>query len=305
MSRRRKGRPINGWIVIDKPQDWTSTQIVGRIKRLTQAQKVGHAGTLDPLATGILPLACGEATKTVPYLVDAQKTYQFTVKFGAATDTDDCEGQVIETSDLRPSDQAITAALPEFTGTIEQTPPVYAAVKINGERAYDLARRGETVELAARTVRIDRLSMVDRPDLDHAEFEMDCGKGTYVRALARDLGRKLGCLGHVVALRRVAVGPFGEHNALTLSAFEQVTDGGHLSECLIPLTTALADIPAFAVTEPQAHRLRAGQAIRIGDHLTSATIVDGVTVQATCRGALVALTRFTAGELDPMRVFNH
>jgi tRNA pseudouridine55 synthase len=305
MARRRKGRPINGWIAIDKPQGWTSSKAVGRVKHLIQAQKVGHGGTLDPLATGILPLACGEATKTVAYVMDAAKRYRFTMRFGAATDTDDIEGTVIETDEKRPDDAAISALLPGFTGEIDQTPPAYAAVKINGERAYDIARRGETIDLPSRKVRVDELTFVRRIDADHAEFEMACGKGTYVRSIARDLGRQLGCFAHVASLRRLAVGQFDEDNAVTLEALEQVVENDSLHQLIIPVTTALADIPAFAVTEPQAHRLRSGQAIRIGERLISADIAEGRTVQAVCHGALVALTRFEAGELDPMRVFNN
>src|SRR6478672_7649253 len=213
-QRRREKRDVHGWIVLDKPVGMTSTHAVSVIKRLFSARRAGHAGTLDPLATGALPIALGEATKTVPFVMDGRKLYQFTVRWGEERDTDDAEGRVIETSDQRPSSDAIKALLPSFTGSIQQVPPRYSAIKIEGERAYDLARDGETVELAARTVEIGSLRLVDVPDADHAVLEAECGKGTYVRSLARDLGRALGCFGHVSALRRAAVSPFGPESMI-------------------------------------------------------------------------------------------
>ena len=211
---------MHGWLVLDKPVGMTSTQAVGAIKRLFTRKRAGHAGTLDPLASGCLPIALGEATKTVPFVMDGRKVYRFTVRWGEERDTDDADGRVTATSDARPTRAAIEALLPRFTGTIAQVPPRFSAIKIEGERAYDLARDGETVELAARPVEIHRLELVDMPDADHAEFEAECGKGTYVRALARDIGRALGCFGHVEALRRKAVGPFGENDMISL---EQLT----------------------------------------------------------------------------------
>ena len=305
MSRtRHKGRPINGWLVVDKPQGIGSTQVVAMVKRLTGAQKAGHGGTLDPLATGVLPVALGEATKTVPYVMDSAKAYEFTLRFGEARDTDDAEGAVIASSDARPVDAAIEAALPRFLGVVLQRPPTYAAVKVQGERAYDLARRGEAVELAPREVRIDELRLVGRPDADHARFEMVCGKGAYVRALARDLGEVLGCHAHVVQLRRTEVGPFTADRAVPLAALEGIVADDSLPQVLVSVATALADIPALAVTEPQALRLRAGQSIRVSPQLVvGGERADGA-IKVTRGGDLVALGRLDGAELMPVRVFN-
>jgi tRNA pseudouridine55 synthase len=304
MSRARRGRPIHGWLAIDKAAGQTSTDVVNRVKRLTQAQKCGHGGTLDPLATGVLPIALGEATKTVQYVMDARKTYRFTLRLGEARDTDDAEGKVVATSEQRPSDGEIEAALVPFRGEILQRPPAFAAVKVQGERAYDLARRGEPVALEPRRVRIDDLRLVARPDPDHASFEMLCGKGAYVRALARDLGEALGCLAHVAELRRIAVGPFGLDRALTLDALERLVEEDSLPQALISVATALAGIPALAVTEPQALRLRSGQPIRIVPRLLGEDAVDGSTIKVTQAGELVALARLEGAELSPLRVFN-
>ncbi len=305
MARRRvKGVPIHGWLAIDKPAGMTSTQVVTRVKYLTQAQKAGHGGTLDPLATGVLPLALGEATKTVAYVMDAPKTYRFRVRFGESRDTDDAEGRPTATSDRRPGDAEIEAALPGFVGEIEQRPPRFAAIKVQGERAYDIARRGEEVELEPRPVRIDRLVMVDRPDADHADFEMACGKGAYVRALARDLGEQLGCFAHVAALRRTSVGSFVADRAISLDALEQLVGDDALPQVLISVSTALAGIPALAVTEPQALRLRAGRSIHVSPRLFVAEPEDGTTVKVTRGGELVALARLDGAELSPVRVFN-
>jgi tRNA pseudouridine55 synthase len=304
MARRKPtGRPINGWLVIDKTDGMTSTHVVNVVKRLTQAQKVGHGGTLDPLATGVLPIAMGEATKTVAYIMDARKAYTFTLRFGEQRDTDDSTGVVIATSEHRPSDAEIRAALPRFVGAIQQVPPQYAAVKVQGERAYDIARRGETVELAAREVRIDELELVGRPDPDHAEFRMACGKGAYVRAIARDLGQALGCCAHVAALRRTEVGAFPIANAISLDALARIVEDDTLPQVLIPVTTALAGIPALAVTEPQAHRLRAGQAVRVTPALLGEDVHEPATVRAMRAGELVALARLEGMELSPVRVF--
>lgn len=215
MSRRKKGNPVHGWVVLDKPLGMTSTQAVGLVRRLFNAQKAGHAGTLDPLATGILPIALGEATKTVPYAVDGAKAYRFTVRWGAETDTDDSEGRIVRQTSERPLLPEIEAILPKFIGEVLQVPPAYSAIKVDGERAYDLARSGEQVELAPRSVFIDALRLVDMPDADTSVFEAECGRGTYVRALARDMGRMLGCFGHVIALRRTRVGGFTVDNAVT------------------------------------------------------------------------------------------
>jgi len=303
MSRRRKGKRINGWLIIDKPPGITSTAVVARVKRLTDAAKAGHGGTLDPLATGILPIALGEATKTVMYVMDAAKRYRFTVRFGGSTTTDDSEGEVLRTSDVRPSDAEIEAMLPAFTGTIMQRPPDFAAVKIQGERAYDIARRGDVVDLPERPVRIDELVLVERPDADHAVLEAASGKGAYIRALARDLGERLGCLGHVVALRRLQVGPFGAEGAISLDALAEITEADSLQQVLVSVSTALADIPALAVTEPQAARLRSGHPIRISPRLVFGDTVEGGTIKALADGDLVALGQLRDGELCPLRVF--
>jgi tRNA pseudouridine55 synthase len=315
---RGKGIPLHGWLNIDKPLGVTSTQVVAAVKRLTGAQKVGHGGTLDPLASGILPIALGEATKTVSYVMDGRKTYGFTVRWGQTTDTDDAEGQITATCDLRPNRDAILAALPAFIGEITQVPPRYSAIKVDGARAYDLARDGATVELNARTVRVDGLTLRDQPDADHARFLLECGKGTYVRSLARDLGVALGCLGYVVALRRLQVARFSEATSISLddlagfkdSAGPNVAPAEWLGPCLLPVKTALDDIPALAVTEPEAHRLRQGQSLpllrradldrvsgmdRLGD--------DGI-VLALAGDEPVALLALDGGQLHPVRVFN-
>lgn len=304
-GRSRKGRPVNGWLAIDKGPGITSTDVVTRVKRALNAQKVGHGGTLDPLATGVLPIAMGEATKTVAYVMDASKTYAFTVRFGEARDTDDAAGVVLRTSERRPADEDVRAALPRFVGAIMQTPPTYAAVKVQGERAYDLARRGEAVELQPREVRIDELALVGRPDADSATFHMVCGKGAYVRAIARDLGELLGCHAHVSALRRTRVGAFTVEQAVTVEAFADMAAEETWPQIVVPLATALAGIPALAVTEPQALRLRAGQSVRVPPQLVDGEAPEGATVRAMRAGEVVALGRLEAGEFAPLRVFHH
>jgi tRNA pseudouridine55 synthase len=303
MARQRKGLPVHGWLIFDKPQGMTSTQAVSRVKRLYQAAKAGHAGTLDPLATGVLPIALGEATKTVPFVVDGSKEYRFTVRFGAETDTDDAEGKVIARSDLRPSRADIEAKLADFTGEIEQVPPRYSALKVDGARAYDLARDEEDFELLPRRVSIDRLSLIDHPDEDHAVLEARCGKGTYVRALARDLGRALATYGHVAALRRTRVGAFGEEQAVTLDKLENLSESGRetLLEALLPVEAGLGDLPALAVSASDAGRLRQGRAVILRGR--DAPILTG-TLYATSRGALVALCEMEQGQLKPRRIFN-
>lgn len=304
MARQRKGLPVHGWLIFDKPQGMTSTQAVSRVKRLYQAAKAGHAGTLDPLATGVLPIALGEATKTVPFVVDGSKEYRFTVRFGAEADTDDAEGKVIARSDQRPSREDIEAKLADFTGEIEQVPPRYSALKVDGARAYDLARDQEDFELLPRRVSIDWLSLIDHPDEDRAVFEARCGKGTYVRALARDLGRALRCCGHVEALRRTRVGPFSEDRAVPFTTLETLAErGGHeaLMTAIEPVEIALGDLPAIQVSGPDADRLRRGQAVLLRGR--DAPIVEG-TVYATARGTLVALGEVARGELHPRRIFN-
>ncbi len=299
-------RDVHGWVVLDKPIGMTSTHAVSIVKRLFAAKRAGHAGTLDPLASGCLPIALGEATKTVPFVVDSRKAYGFTVRWGEERDTDDAEGRVVNTSAARPDAAAIQALLPRFTGTIEQVPPRFSAVKIDGERAYDLAREGEAVEIAPRPVAIHRLALVATPDPDHAVLAAECGKGTYVRALARDLGRAHGALGHVAALRRSRVGPFGEGDMISLERLESLchraaTGEASLADFLLPIETALDDIPALAVSPADAARLRRGQAVLLRGRDAA---VSGGVVQVACSGQLVAIAEVDRGEVVPRRVFN-
>ncbi|MGD9802598.1 MAG: tRNA pseudouridine(55) synthase TruB [Hyphomicrobiaceae bacterium] len=304
MARRKKGNPVHGWLVLDKPRAVTSTQALGAVKRLYAAQKAGHAGTLDPLATGILPIAFGEATKTVSFAVDGQKAYRFTVKWGEETATDDAEGEVTERSDGRPTRLQIEALLPDFTGEISQRPPSFSAIKVDGNRAYDLARDGEVVELAERMVVIEELRLVDMPDPDSATFEAVCGKGTYVRSLARDMGRRLGCFGHVSALRRTRVGPFSEDDAVTVDELQAAADaaaGADLGQFLRPVEAALADVPELAVSQSDAANLALGRSVLIRGR--DAPVMTG-PIFATCKGRLVALGEIEKGALHPTRVFN-
>ncbi|HEY4171045.1 MAG TPA: tRNA pseudouridine(55) synthase TruB, partial [Reyranella sp.] len=258
---KRPKNKVDGWVVLDKPLGLGSTQAVGKVRWLFAAEKAGHGGTLDPLATGILPIALGEATKTVPFIMDGRKVYRFTLRFGEARSTDDGEGEVIAASDVRPTDEAIRVALGPFIGDIQQMPPAFSALKIGGQRAYDLARAGETVELKPRTVTIDRLELLARPDADHADFVVGCGKGTYIRSLGRDLAKALGTVGHLSALRRTAVGPFREEAAISLPKLEVLGHNSRLLGALVPVATALDDIPALALTGTQADRLRHGQPV--------------------------------------------
>jgi tRNA pseudouridine55 synthase len=303
---RRKGRPISGWLCLDKPAGLTSTAVVNKVRWLTQAAKAGHGGTLDPLATGVLPVALGEATKTVAYVMDGRKAYRFTARLGEARTTDDAEGEVLATSELRPATAEIEAALAAFRGTIEQVPPQFAAVKVDGERAYDLARRGEVVELQPRTVQVDELRLVERPDPDHVVLELVCGRGTYVRSLVRDLGAMLGCLGHVVALRRLRVGAFHSEQAISLETLATLVADDALPQALIPVTAALTELPSVALTGPQAHRLRTGQSVKVPPQLLIGELpeAEAATVRAMAAGEMIALARLQGGELSPVRVFN-
>ena len=301
---RRKGRPIHGWLSLDKPEGMTSTEAVARVRRITQAAKVGHGGTLDPLATGVLPIALGEATKTVTYIVDGRKHYRFTARLGEARSTDDREGEVTAQSPKRPDTAAIEQALPAFVGTILQVPPRFAAIKVEGERAYDLARRGDPVELAPRPVEIERLALVERPDRDHLVLELVCGRGTYVRAVVRDLGEKLGCFAHVAALRRLRVGPFRAESAISLETLVQLVEDDALPQALVSLPAALQEMPALPLTGPQAERLRAGQKVRVTPELVIGTPAQDGTVRAMAAGEVVALARLQGGQLSPVRVFN-
>src|SRR5476651_1394578 len=303
---KRDKRDVHGWVVLDKPVGMTSTHAVSVVKRLFTAKRAGHAGTLDPLASGCLPIALGEATKTVPFVMDGRKFYRFTVRWGEERDTDDAEGRVVAESSLRPTADAIRALLPSYTGTIQQVPPRYSAIKIEGERAYDLARDGEVVELVARPVEISRLELTEAPGADHAVLEAECGKGTYVRSLARDIGRSFGCFGHVSALRRVAVGPFTEETMISLEQLEAVchraaVGEARLADALMPVETALDDIPALAVSQADAARLSRGQAVLLRGR--DAPNFRG-PVYATVSGQLVALADLDHGEIVPKRVFN-
>ncbi len=313
MARRRKGSPVHGWVVVDKPKGATSTQVVGLVRRIFEAQKAGHAGTLDPMATGVLAVALGEATKTVPFVMDAQKTYRFTACWGEARDTDDAEGRVTATSDRRPSRAQIEAMAIRFTGEIIQVPPAYSAIKVDGERAYDLARDGEAPALEPRTVFVKSVRLVGEPGPDRAEFEMVCGKGTYVRAWVRDLALALGTVGHVGALRRTAVGGFTENQAVPLETLKGFMHSPAAFEHLRPISTALDGIPALAVSGPDAVRLRQGNPVlmranlfsRIADAIGEDADPKGLTVYcSTSDGEPVALAALESGELRPFRVFN-
>jgi tRNA pseudouridine55 synthase len=306
--RRKKGSKVDGWLILDKPVDLTSTQAVNIVKRIFDAQKAGHAGTLDPLASGILPIALGEATKTVPYAMDATKTYRFTLQFGEARATDDAEGAVVQTSDKRPSDAEISAILPQFTGLITQVPPAFSAIKVEGQRAYDLARAGEQVELEPRQVLIRSIRLTGRPSPDEATFEVtSAGKGAYMRALGRDLAIGLGTCGHIRDLRRTAVGPFTEQRAILLESLKALGHSPAAFDYLLPVETALDDIPALALTATEAIRLRSGQPVGLlhrQDRDRIYELAPGGMVRAMAEGRLVALTRFEAGELVPVRVLN-
>jgi len=300
---KRKKRDVNGWLVLDKPVGMTSTHAVSVVKRLLQAKRAGHAGTLDPLASGLLPIALGEATKTVPFVMDGRKIYRFTVRWGEERDTDDAEGRATEISAERPTAEAIRALIPRFSGLIEQVPPRFSAVKIGGERAYDLARDGEAVELAPRPIEVHHLELVETPDPDHSVLAAECGKGTYVRALARDMGRALGCFGHVTALRRTAVGPFAEQNAIALETLQRMPPDDPMiaAAALLPVEAGLAALPALRVSSADAGRLARGQAVLLRGR--DAPVMEG-WVSVSAQGGLVALAQVEKGELRPRRIFN-
>jgi len=302
-NRRKKGRKVSGWLCLDKAVGQTSTQAVASVKRLFDAAKVGHAGTLDPLASGILPIALGDATKTVPFVQDSRKLYRFTVRWGAETDTDDADGTVVLTSVKRPDRAAIEAGLADFIGEIMQRPPAFSAIKVAGNRAYDLAREGETVELEERPVVIHRLELTEIPDADHAVFEAECGKGTYVRAVARDMGRLLGVLGHVVALRRLAVGPFAEAGSVTLETLLTAREEGpaeSLDRFLLPIGAALADLPEVAVARNDAADIMLGRPVLLRG--AQAPVISG-PAHATAAGRTIAIGEIDRGEFHPRRVF--
>ncbi len=299
MGRKRKGRDISGWLVVDKPAGMTSTAVVNKVRWAMDAKKAGHAGTLDPEATGVLAVALGEATKTVPYITDALKAYTFTVRLGQATNTDDAEGEVIAQSDARPTDADIKQALAPFLGDIMQVPPKFSAVKIDGQRAYKLARDGEEVELSARPLWVEELILVDRPDEDHVVLEMTCGKGGYVRSIARDLGEALGCHGHVKELRRIWSGPFEAEDGLSIEQIDEMAKTEALDDYLHPLETGLSDLPELKCTPEGATRLRNGN-----PGMVLATDVEyGDEAWASLDGKAVAVGIYKSGELHPSRVF--
>ena len=300
MARKRKGRDISGWLVVDKPAGLTSTAVVNKVRWAMEAKKAGHAGTLDPEATGVLAVALGEATKTVPYITDALKAYTFTVRLGQATNTDDAEGEVIAESDARPSDEDIKAALPQFLGDIQQVPPKFSAVKIDGQRAYKLARDGEDIELTARPLWVEELILVDRPDEDHVTLEMTCGKGGYVRSIARDLGAALGCHGHVRELRRIWSGPFDAEEGISLDEINEKARTTELDQYLRPLEEGLADLPELKCTPEGAARLRNGNPGMV----LASDVEYGDEAWASLDGKAVAVGIYKSGELHPSRVFN-
>ena len=298
MARRQKGRDVSGWLVVDKPAGPTSTAVVNKVRWALEARKAGHAGTLDPAATGVLAVALGEATKTVPFVTDALKAYEFAVRFGAGTNTDDAEGEVIATSQTRPSDDAIKDALGGFVGDIMQVPPAFSAVKIDGERAYKRARDGEELELAARPLWVEELLLIDRPDADTAVLEMTCGKGGYVRSIARDLGKVLGCLGHVQQLRRTWSGPFRAEDAISWDKIEELARTPALDDYLLPLEVGLDELTELRAPVESAARLRNGN---------PATVIGSAEFGETCwasqEGRAVAVGTWKGGELHPSRVF--
>ena len=300
MNPKRPKQKVDGWVVLDKPLGMGSTQAVGRVRWLFSAAKAGHGGTLDPLATGVLPIALGEATKTVPFVMDGRKEYRFTLRFGEARTTEDAEGEVTARSEVQPTDDAIRSVLGRFTGEIEQVPPIFSALKVGGERSYDLARKGQTPDLKPRRVTIEWLEFCGRPDRDHADFVVSCGKGTYIRSLGRDLAQALGTVGHLAALRRTAAGPFREGAAISLPKLEALGHIPPLLGALAPVATALDDIPALALTEAQAVRLRQGQPMP----LTRDAPPSGTLCRAECGSKLVALVRSDGVALKPVRVFN-
>lgn len=307
MGAKPRGLPIHGWLIVDKPAGPSSSAVVGRVKRATGAAKVGHGGTLDPAATGVLPIALGEATKTVAFVMDGTKAYRFTVRWGAATDTDDGEGAIVAESVERPEEASIRAALAGFVGDVMQVPPAYSALKVDGQRAYDLARADTPPTLAPRPVRIESLDLLGLADRDHAEFEVVCGKGTYVRSLARDLAVALGTLGHVAALRRTRVGGFGVERAISLEKLDELGHSAALFQFLLPIETALDDIPALALTEAEAQRLRRGQAVPalpVASRSHFRVPGPGGVACALCNGRAVALVKIAGGEIRPVRVLN-
>jgi len=313
--RRRRGLPINGWVIVDKPKDVTSTDVVSIVRRAYNAQKAGHGGTLDPLATGMLPIALGEATKTVPFAMDATKSYDFTIRWGEERTTDDLEGDITTTSDKRPTEDEIVRGLKQFTGPIMQVPPIFSAIKVDGARAYDLARGGEDVALKARPVHVISLEYLGPQDDTHGLFRMTCGKGTYVRALARDLGRALGTAATVAAIRRTRVGPFDAACAISLDSLRDLDDSPPPEQALLPVETALDDIPALALTGQDAQLVRNGGAVRITRLMAETLAQYGLSGASSPddaplvklfdqQGRFLALASPKNGAVQPVRVFH-
>ena len=306
MARRKRGIPVHGWLAVDKPQGITSSHVVSKLRRILNAQKAGHGGTLDPLATGVLPIAFGEATKTVAYVMDGVKSYRFTLRFGEERTTDDAEGEIIARSDKRPTIDQIEQALPGFIGDIDQIPPKFSAIKVNGQRAYDLARRDEAVDLAPRKIRIHGFNFVEMLDQDHAVFDVTSGKGAYMRSLARDLARAVGSVGHVATLRRTAAGPFSQQAAIPLDSLEELSPD-QAQNYLLPVETALDDIPALALTEPEARRLTSGQTVALLAVARRARLEAVPTETIICamlNDRAIALAEIKGAEIRPVRVFN-
>lgn len=299
---RKRGRPVNGWLIIDKPLHIGSTDVVNKVRRLFNARKAGHGGTLDPLASGVLPVAFGQATRTIPFIMEATKQYRFTLEFGISRTTDDREGEILQTSAHRPGDDAIRAVLPSFIGDILQTPPIYSALKLGGTRAYDLARKGKVPVMQPRPARIDRIFLVDRLDEDHAIFDVQSGKGVYMRALARDIALACGTVGHITSLRRKKSGPFTLSDAITLDKLLQNSEkASTLDGLLLPLATALDDIPALATTEEEAQALRWGQTLP-ALHMMAES--KGALFRAECRGEVIGLCRVEEGRVKPVKIFD-
>ena len=305
--RHKRGVPLNGWLIIDKPSGITSTQVVGYVRRVLNAQKVGHAGTLDPLATGVLPLAFGVATKTIPYVMEGTKIYQFTLRFGESRDSDDADGNITGYSDVRPTNAQIQAALPRLTGDIFQRPPIFSALKIGGKRAYHMARQGQVIELSPRLARVKRFELTQRLNADTALFEVESGKGVYMRALARDLALACGTVGHIVALRRLQVGPFTEERALMLDKLVSMDDTSFVpSDLLCSVEAALVDIPALSLTREEAFSVRQGRSVSCvqNGYLSSRTFIDDDIVRIMEGDRVIGLGRLVEGCLKPVRIFN-
>ncbi|MAY99675.1 MAG: tRNA pseudouridine(55) synthase TruB [Micavibrio sp.] len=306
MARRKKGQIVNGWVNLYKPKDMGSTQAVSAVRRLFDAQKAGHAGTLDPLAEGILPIALGEATKTVPYVQDALKVYSFDLIWGESRSTDDAEGEVTEVSDIRPSHADLSTALNDFTGEIEQTPPIYSAIKINGERAYDLARKGEEVEMKTRQVYIESIGLLHH-DKDKSSFEVTCGKGTYIRSLGRDIAKKLGSVGYIDNLKRLKVGYFYKKDAILLDKLKELGDKDACNEALLPVDTGLDDIPVLQLTDKEASELKQGRKLSFvsrGDVQRLETLSDTDIARAYCKDTLIGMVSIQGIQIQPLRMFN-